>query len=336
MIRTQGLTRHFTRHKKTVEAVRGLDLEVGARRARRVPRPERRRQVDDAADAHHADRADLRHRPGRRLRRGARARARSGAASGTSARATAPATPSAAATSWSARAAPTGCRRAARARRADELLDALRPDRARRPAGVDALRRPAPPARRRDRPRAHAAAALPRRAVDRPRPAEPGQPAGADPAAARPSTAPRSCSPRTTSRRPTRSPTGWSSSTTAGSSPTTPRARLKSGLGDLVTLGFAVEPARGRGRRPRRGPGRGAASSRDGDRRARSGSPAAAATSRPGCVTDLAAAGCAASRRIEVVGADPRRRLPRADRPQPARDRPSDTDSNTDTEGAAA
>jgi ABC-2 type transport system ATP-binding protein len=27
-IRTEGLTRHFTRHKKTVEAVRGLDLEV--------------------------------------------------------------------------------------------------------------------------------------------------------------------------------------------------------------------------------------------------------------------------------------------------------------------
>src|SRR3954447_25605726 len=29
VIWTQGLTRHFTRHKKTVEAVRGLDLEVG-------------------------------------------------------------------------------------------------------------------------------------------------------------------------------------------------------------------------------------------------------------------------------------------------------------------
>ncbi len=28
VIRTQGLTRHFTRHKQTVEAVRGLDLEV--------------------------------------------------------------------------------------------------------------------------------------------------------------------------------------------------------------------------------------------------------------------------------------------------------------------
>jgi ABC-2 type transport system ATP-binding protein len=28
MIRTQGLTKHFTRHKQTIEAVRGLDLEV--------------------------------------------------------------------------------------------------------------------------------------------------------------------------------------------------------------------------------------------------------------------------------------------------------------------
>ena len=29
VIRTQGLSRHFTRHRKNVEAVRGLDLEVG-------------------------------------------------------------------------------------------------------------------------------------------------------------------------------------------------------------------------------------------------------------------------------------------------------------------
>ena len=30
MIRTRGLTRHFTRQKKTIEAVRGLDLEISA------------------------------------------------------------------------------------------------------------------------------------------------------------------------------------------------------------------------------------------------------------------------------------------------------------------
>jgi ABC-2 type transport system ATP-binding protein len=29
VIRTQGLSRHFTRHRKTIEAVRGLDLEIG-------------------------------------------------------------------------------------------------------------------------------------------------------------------------------------------------------------------------------------------------------------------------------------------------------------------
>ena len=28
MIRTRGLTKHFTRHKQMIEAVRGLDLEV--------------------------------------------------------------------------------------------------------------------------------------------------------------------------------------------------------------------------------------------------------------------------------------------------------------------
>ena len=28
VIRTQGLTRHFTRHKKTVEAVRGLEVDA--------------------------------------------------------------------------------------------------------------------------------------------------------------------------------------------------------------------------------------------------------------------------------------------------------------------
>ncbi len=28
MIRTRGLSKHFTRHKQTIEAVRGLDLEV--------------------------------------------------------------------------------------------------------------------------------------------------------------------------------------------------------------------------------------------------------------------------------------------------------------------
>ena len=49
------------------------------------------------------------------------------------------------------------------------------------PAGQDAVRRPAPPARHRDGPDPRAAAGLPRRADHRPRPAVPGQPLGAHP-----------------------------------------------------------------------------------------------------------------------------------------------------------
>ena len=156
------------------------------RRAGRLPRPQRRRQVDDAADAHHADRADRRAPPRSPGTTWCASAATSAAASGTSARATPPATPSAAATSWSARAGLYGLSPARRrTRRADELLEAFDLTEHAGAPGLHALRRPAPPARRRDRPGAHAAAAVPRRAVDRARPAEPGQPAGADPAAAR-------------------------------------------------------------------------------------------------------------------------------------------------------
>ncbi len=68
--------------------------------------------------------------------------------------------------------------REARARAA-ELIDSLGPRRGRRPHRVDPVRRPAPPPGHRDGPDPRARSALPRRAVDRPRPAEPGQPAGA-------------------------------------------------------------------------------------------------------------------------------------------------------------
>ena len=58
MIHTEQLSRTFTsgsgKNKQTVEAVRELDLDVGPGRAGRLPRPQRRRQVDDPADAHHA------------------------------------------------------------------------------------------------------------------------------------------------------------------------------------------------------------------------------------------------------------------------------------------
>ena len=63
-----------------------------------------------------------------------------------------------------------------------------RPRRPRRPQGVEPLRRPAAAAGRRDGAGARADAAVPRRALHRPRPAEPGQPVGAHPAHAAPST----------------------------------------------------------------------------------------------------------------------------------------------------
>ena len=109
----------------------------------------------------------------------ARASAPYAARSATSARATAPATSSAAATSSSARAGPTVCRaaRPAGGRRADRGRSTS-PSR-RRPQGLDPVRRPAPAPRHRDGPGARARAALPRRAVDRARPAEPGEPPGA-------------------------------------------------------------------------------------------------------------------------------------------------------------
>ena len=56
----------------------------------------------------------------------------------------------------------------------------------------------------------------------------------------------------------------------------------------------------------------------------------------PGLVTDLAAAGTPAPR-IEVVSADPRRRLPPPHRPQPAREHRDRTDAQPETtEGEAA
>ena len=66
MIRTRGLTKHFTVKKETVEAVRGLDLDVEPGELVALLGPERRRQVHHPADAHHADPADLGHRRGRR------------------------------------------------------------------------------------------------------------------------------------------------------------------------------------------------------------------------------------------------------------------------------
>ncbi len=63
MIRTQGLTRHFRIKKETIEAVRGVDIEVRDWRDGGAARPERRRQEHDAAHADHAAAAHLGPRP---------------------------------------------------------------------------------------------------------------------------------------------------------------------------------------------------------------------------------------------------------------------------------
>ena len=67
--------------RATVEAVRGVDLEVQRRRDLRLPRPQRGRQVDDGADAHHAADDHLRSRRGGGHRRRPRARTRPAAGS---------------------------------------------------------------------------------------------------------------------------------------------------------------------------------------------------------------------------------------------------------------
>ena len=57
-IQAEQLVREF---KKGPRAVDGIDLDVAARRDLRLPRPERRREVDDRAHADDAAAADLGH-----------------------------------------------------------------------------------------------------------------------------------------------------------------------------------------------------------------------------------------------------------------------------------
>ena len=53
IIEAKGLARTFKSRKRTVEAVRGVDLTVERRGDRRLPRAERRGQDHHPADAHH-------------------------------------------------------------------------------------------------------------------------------------------------------------------------------------------------------------------------------------------------------------------------------------------
>ena len=113
-------------------------------------------------------------------------------------------------------------------------------------------------------------------------------------------------------------------------------SRLKSGLGDLVTLGFADEAARGASAAGRRRVGRWATTRRSSGRDDGHGRGPPARRDRVArLVTELAWPG-APVRRIEVVERDPRRRLPRADRPQPAREQRDHRPSTDETEGEAA
>ena len=156
VIRTQGLTRHFTRHKKTVEAVRGLDLEVGRGELVAFLGPNGAGKSTTlrmlttlieptSGTAQVAGHDVVRER--REVRRSI-GYVGQGNAAGHAQRGR---------DELVSQGRAFGLSRAAAYARAEELLDALRPDRARDAAGLDALRRPAPPARRRDRAGAHAA-----------------------------------------------------------------------------------------------------------------------------------------------------------------------------------
>ena len=61
MIHTERLTRHFVSKKETVEAVKGVDIDVAAGELVAFLGPNGAGQVHHAADAHHAAAADLGH-----------------------------------------------------------------------------------------------------------------------------------------------------------------------------------------------------------------------------------------------------------------------------------
>ena len=164
-IETQQLVREF---KKGPRAVDGIDLRVEPGRDLRVPRAERRRQVDDRPHADDAAAAD------RRARRAWRATTSSQEGPKVRARDRRRA-PGGGARPAADRAATTcGCRRRSRACRArsagrarDELLERVGLTRGGRPQGRRLLGRDEAPARPRARARPPAADPLPRRADDR-------------------------------------------------------------------------------------------------------------------------------------------------------------------------
>ena len=184
VIVTRGLTRHFTARKQTVEAVRGLDLEIrqgelvaflgpnGAGKSTTL------RMLTTLIPPTSGSASVAGHDvvTGQREVRRAIGYVGQGNGAGHQQRGR---------DELVSQGRAHGLSRADARRRAGELIEELDLDGGRRPQGLDALRRPASSARHRDGAGAHAAGAVPRRAVDRARPAEPGQPPGAGPPAAR-------------------------------------------------------------------------------------------------------------------------------------------------------
>ncbi len=155
-------------------------LHRRARRARRLPRSQRRRQIDDSADADHPDPAHLRPCAGRRprhpLRRGRGTRTHRVCRSAHERQLLAAPTRRAAQPGRLLRHVASGQRpasgRAHRLPRSHVLRD---------PQCAAAQRRTEAPTRHRARTHARTSPHLPRRALHRTRPAEPGEPLGAHP-----------------------------------------------------------------------------------------------------------------------------------------------------------
>ena len=185
MIHTEALTRSFAVGKETVEAVRGIDLDVaegelvaflgpngaGKSTTLRMLTSLLPPTSGTARVAGHGRHAPT--RPG------------CGGGSATSARRTAPGTTTGSGTSCVMQGRFYGLDRRTAAPAASELLATPRLAGLRDAQGQHAVRRAEAPARHRAGPDPRARAAVPRRAVDRHGPAEPGQPVGAHHPAAR-------------------------------------------------------------------------------------------------------------------------------------------------------